>query len=174
MSSGSSSSKNPRCEVRQSKVHKQGLFATERLSRGSLILAETPLVLLRDQGDNYKVVWAAFQRLDTSLQEGWMKLDHKDNEILELRLAKYAGKAGSLDDMLSCGQAMAKYFNNTFLEPIRTTAALTKLASRMNHSCKPNASWVINDRTQKFEGKQDHHSLRNTSDVIRVYHDGIC
>lgn len=139
----------PRCEQRSSSTHGLGLFASQRLQRGDLILSEIPLLQLPDR-QSCTHTWIAYQALDTAAQADWMKLDHAPDKDQEAQLAQLAGEAEDVD---ICGKVLAKFENNGFDDPVSGTRLITRLASRLDHSCTPTAVWAMNDKTKRFEGE---------------------
>ncbi|KAK5164383.1 uncharacterized protein LTR77_010079 [Saxophila tyrrhenica] len=136
------------CEQRSSLTHGEGMFALEQITHGQLIFHERPIVRFSDPKAPPPEIWAAYKALNTSHQHHWLNLTAPESKADRLRLADFATEEVWYD---LCGDVLANYLNNSWRDTVSQESFLGVRASRFNHSCNPNAVWVMNSMTGRFE-----------------------
>lgn len=137
------------CEEMLSRIHGYGLFSTQQIERGTLILSEKPLVSIPAAESSSAAIWKAFRELDEDGQQDWMKLCHRPNFYRESELAQKADEKTLVDQ---CGKVLAKYAANARDDCVTGNRILPRRVARLNHSCVPNALWVLNPHSGCIEG----------------------
>jgi hypothetical protein len=128
----------PLWEIRGSTLHGKGVFATQDIAKGAMILREKPLVVIQGEGDgppSFKSVWQVYKILPDELKPAWDLLyNTKDQKFM----SSIVQKVGEKDNPELCANTVAKYLTNVFGQGNGTTVLFTT-ASTFNHSCSPNA-----------------------------------
>jgi hypothetical protein len=117
----------PLFEIKES-VHKGlGMFATQNIRPGQVILREKPLIVMPD---------SIFCNDDWEFLESWMdkrlnKLSSQDREIFF-----------DLADSRSADKTSLGIFFTNDMTYIDESAALFPIMARANHSCRPNSDFI--------------------------------
>lgn len=129
-------------------LHGEGLFATQRIQRGTLIFREQPLIHFDEPDPSQAKIWDAYLGLTAYQGFLWYSLAHNLDRQHESELAKDAKEAKKAKH---CGEILAKAENNSFNDVMSGQYVLPLTGARINHSCKPNVVWTINMETREFE-----------------------
>jgi len=122
-------------EVKESPGKGRGLFATQDLPRGTLMMLEEPAIKLRRAGPNQpcsqKAVEAAFNTMTVEQQERFMRL--------------------SADGRKDKTTKLLRIFDTTFFTGNDLDFSYICLnLSLLNHSCIENASWHMRPQADNF------------------------
>jgi hypothetical protein len=138
-------------EIKSTKDKGLGMFAKDFIPRGMTILEEEPLVILRGQHYTPEEIEAAFGQLTPENKEKYLSLHSihglKDGDPNPLLVQNYESKVrASVMGRLAARQAKTKsavsiFFANSMSAGDHAAVVLYE-ASRVNHSCVPNASYV--------------------------------
>jgi hypothetical protein len=135
------SDSKPLWEVRVSKIHGKGVFATQNIAKGRLILREEALVNIKEELDeipSYERIWEVYKALPSSKRSGWDQLHNNRSQEAVSDIVQHVGEE---DDPDLWGRVVAKYLTNMFGESTGRTALFVN-ASTINHSCSPNACTI--------------------------------
>ena len=139
-------------EVKQIEGKGLGLVAIKDISKGSLILKETPQMprikgveppnpnvpgSIEAQEKALKIwmekVVSLFNEMDFADQDEYMKLHHGDENSFFLKPKAMEYDQEKADEILQINKILSIYVRNNFRN------GLSIKTSRLNHSCKPNA-----------------------------------
>ncbi|KAK5164384.1 uncharacterized protein LTR77_010080 [Saxophila tyrrhenica] len=136
------------CEQRASTLHGQGMFTTQKVSRGTLIFHEKSLASFDDTTDDWPGVWQFYQSLPTAERLAWRSLYNPETAVSKDKMAKEAREYFFTKE---CGEVLANCLNNCWKDCVTGASFLGIQTSRFNHSCRPNGIWVIIPATGRFE-----------------------
>ncbi|KAK7178113.1 SET domain-containing protein 5 [Paraphaeosphaeria sporulosa] len=131
-------------EVRETPENGLGIFAKEKISRGTRIVAESPLLKATAVASHGVAVLPAFHNLSPTKQRAYLGLHGHPSEIL-----KKDNDWESLPDLDR--RVLAIYATNSWGRDVFW------LASRFNHSCIPNIHNAYNPTIQM----ETFHSIRD-------------
>jgi hypothetical protein len=137
----------------------KGVFALQPILRGTLIMNEDPVIHINDNDYQPVDITASFEVLPEYLKDRFWDLASFHNkpkhhqQIPELPLNASPDIVRTWD-MMKVRTAKCKSVNSIFYANSVSTspgAAIFLTASRVNHSCVPNASYHFNNDTNKLE-----------------------
>jgi hypothetical protein len=138
-------------EIKATKGKGLGMFAKGFIPRGTTILEEEPLLLLRGQDYIADEIEAAFEQLTPENKDKFFSLHSihglKDGGMNPLHLQRYESKRrvsamGRLVARSGKAPSTVSIFFANSMSAGDNAAAVLYEGSRINHSCVPNASYV--------------------------------
>ena len=97
----------------------QCMFATRSISKGTVILRESPILIVNDDQEDLESSSIEFEKLSTQQQQSVLDLHHQSD--------------GSINDiLLTNAHKIDAHSRGLFLT-----------LSRVNHACNPNSLWVF-------------------------------
>jgi hypothetical protein len=142
----------------------KGVFALQPISRGTLIMNEDPVVHINDNNYQPTDILASFEALPGYLKDRFWDLASFHNKQNHHRPMPELPLNANPDmvrtwDMMKARSSRVKSVNSIFYANSVSTspgAAVFLTASRINHSCIPNASYHFNNNTNKLEVRVVH------------------
>ncbi|KAI5894115.1 SET domain-containing protein [Schizophyllum commune H4-8] len=135
-----------RYRIDESRVHGKGVFATEAIERGGLVLREPPMVVTSQMMTNAPGGETMIQQGEIFAEMVYQALPEEDKEeymsFVNCKPAKTHGVKRGIMDTNSSGIASGGVFKGPY-------GAVTRDISRLNHSCEPNAytDWDVDTMT---------------------------
>ncbi|KAL1693873.1 hypothetical protein GGG16DRAFT_122981 [Schizophyllum commune] len=136
----------PRYRVCESRVHGKGVFATEAIERGGLVLRESPMVVTSQMMTSAPGGGNMIQQGEIFAEMVYQALPEEDKKefmsFVNCKPEKTHGVKRGIIDTNSSGIASGGIFKGPY-------GAITRDISRLNHSCEPNACalWDVDTMT---------------------------
>ena len=139
---------NPRVEIRPSLNKGLGVFARRPIPRASIIMRDR-LVLRFEQGEMPQKNYRRFEKLPQPIQEEVLKLavlqNVKRSMLVALILLHDGVKKDVKAEMMYLDDVLNTNAFETVIDDPQSPAGLFLNASRVNHSCVPNADHFCGD-----------------------------
>lgn len=121
------------CRQASSGTHGQGMFASQQLERGELILRETPLAIWpADLCPSNESIWQKYLSLSKAERQSWYQLHHIPKAECEPRFNDDPPTKGLPTERKLRAEVLSKYEDNSFGDALDSSFLCIKAVSTLS------------------------------------------